>query len=441
MNILNLLPFGKDKNSLTKEKNSTNYRSYFLYGDEGVFLDYTSNSKLAYEGFIKNIITYKCITLIVDQAKQLKYVLHTKNKKGELTSKLDAHESLNLLRRPYPGMSETDFKERLFAQYLIYGINYIQKLYKKDPGIYQSTPPMLMYPVRPDQIQPIEGAGHMNSKYIYTPQYEESVTFQVNKYGQSNLMIMKKFNPMSDYTGLSPVIPAGYSIDTHNAACKWNYSLLRNGAKPSGILTVPADVELEESEMLRIKARLEAQTGPDEAGKPILLEGGMTWQQISIDPDKMSHNETERQAAYKIALAWGVPMELLNMEHSKFENKRTAYRQLYEDAVLPLVGAYMDTLNMDYIPLFGDDLYVKADMSHTMVMQDAQNEQMEKLEKITFLTKNEKREKLGYEKHPDGEGLGEATRNPEAEQMIAEEVQNGASIKEAIEMTRLIYGE
>ena len=429
----------------SKEQKSADYKTYLVANNQYHFLDY-NNSKLAIEGYIKNVIVYKCINVITSQFRKCNYLLYQYNSSGD-KREIENNELLNLLSRPYPGISQASHLERLATQYLIYGENYIQKKFadRIDPGIPQpNKKPQYLYALRPDFINNIPGKNHFNSQYQYNPEYDSGINFQVTLTGQSNLMIMRKYNPQNDFHGLSPIVPAGYSIDTHNAYSKMTNNLAQNGAMPTGILTVPADRRLEDSEFERIKKELMSQTGPEHAGKPKILEGGMTWTQISIEPEKMQANDTLKQQAYNIALAFGVPMELLNQEQGKFTNKQEAYEQLYEDAVLPLTKDYFDLLNAELVPLYGTNLRLEPDYTDTMVMRQREDNTMQKINKINYLTPNEKRAIVGYEDHPEGEGLDQGStdsvESEEKSRFISQEVKDGLSYEEASEIANEIYG-
>ena len=55
-------------------------------------------------------------------------------------------------------------------------------------------------------------------------------------------------------------------------------------------------------------------TGQSNAGKPILLEGGLQWQEMNLTPKDMDFIESKNSAARDIALAFGVPPQLLTIK-------------------------------------------------------------------------------------------------------------------------------
>src|SRR3546814_18832722 len=64
----------------------------------------------------------------------------------------------------------------------------------------------------------------------------------------------------------------------------------------------------------RLKAEMEAAfQGAGNAGRPMLLEGGLKWQAMSMTPADMDFVGLKAAAAREIALAFGVPPMLMGL--------------------------------------------------------------------------------------------------------------------------------
>ena len=90
--------------------------------------------------------------------------------------------------------------------------------------------------------------------------------------------------------GMSPIEAAAVAIDTHNAAAGWNKALLDNAARPSGALVYAgADgAVLTDAQHERIKQSFAEQyQGAANAGRPLVLEGGLDWKAMSLSPRDM----------------------------------------------------------------------------------------------------------------------------------------------------------
>ena len=134
--------------------------------------------------------------------------------------------------------------------------------------------------------------------------------------GRPGVVHLKALHPLDDHYGLGCLGAAAGAIAMHNAAARWNKALLDNAARPSGALVYePGDgAALSAEQYERLRAEMEAQfSGADNAGRPLLLEGGLKWQAMSLTPADMDFVGLKAAAAREIALAFGVPPMLLGL--------------------------------------------------------------------------------------------------------------------------------
>ena len=128
------------------------------------------------------------------------------------------------------------------------------------------------------------------------------------------MLHIRALSPMDDLYGLGALEAASGAIAAHNAAAKWNRALLGNAARPSGALMFEAKDAgaLSPEQFERLRGEMEAGfTGAGRAGRPLLLEGGLKWQPLSMTPSDMDFAGGQAAAARDIALALGVPPMLL----------------------------------------------------------------------------------------------------------------------------------
>ena len=143
------------------------------------------------------------------------------------------------------------------------------------------------------------------------------------------MLHQKLFHPLIDHYGLSPIEAAATAIDIHNSASRWNKALLDNSARPSGALVYASrDGNLTTEQYNRLKGELETQfQGASNAGRPLLLEGGLDWKSMSMSPKDLDFIEAKHGAAREIALALGVPPMLLGIPgDNTFSNYQEANR-------------------------------------------------------------------------------------------------------------------
>jgi HK97 family phage portal protein len=148
----------------------------------------------------------------------------------------------------------------------------------------------------------------------------------------------------------------------------------------------------------RLKRELEdAYQGSGNAGRPMVLEGGLDWKSMSYAPADMDFANSRDGAAREIALAFGVPPMLLGIPgDNTFSNYREANLSFWRQTVLPLVGRTASQLTRWLAPRFGENLRLGYDADAIDALALDRESTWDKLNAATFLTLNEKRAAAGY---------------------------------------------
>ncbi|HEY9817108.1 MAG TPA: phage portal protein, partial [Candidatus Obscuribacterales bacterium] len=223
--------------------------------------------------------------------------------------------------------------------------------------------------------------------------------------GLSDIRHLKAFNPLDDWYGMSPLMAGAYAVDQHNESMQWMQSLLQNGAAPSGAMEL-AEGQLTDDQFNRLKAEIdEKYSGSQNAGRPMLLEGGLKWTQMGLSPVDVAIIETKYSAARDVSLALGVPPLLLNIPgDSTYSNYKEARLAFYEETVIPLVHYIRDELNAWLSPLF-DGVELDIDLDKIPAIAEKRLELWTMADSSTDLTINEKREIKGYDPIDGGDEI------------------------------------
>ena len=356
--------------------------------------------KFAEEGYQKNIVAFKAINELITAAEQAPWYVQ-KLVNGEWKDD-DTNDLAKLLKQPNPQQSGSSFFGSLVGYYSIAGNSYIEGV-KPSPG----RPPRELYTLRPDRMKVLPGkTGPAGYKYTVGGG-EKTWTIAENA-----IRHIKTFNPLDDWYGMSAMEAAAFAIDIHNGALAWNKSLLDNSAKPSGALVYAPKREnapdfLPDEQFTKLKQQMdELYTGVANAGRPMLLEGGLQWVQFSLSPSDMDYINSKNMTARDICTAWGVPPQLLGIPgDNTYSNMKEARQALWEQKVLPLLYKIRDELNAWLVPQFGVEYRIVLDEDAIPALAPRREEQWKKLQDANFLTVNEKREALGYEEIEGGDVL------------------------------------
>lgn len=368
-------------------------RSYMVMPGQPVWMD-RDYSQFAQEAYVKNVVANRAINMVAVAASSVNIKLNSIRPRAALRD-VKIHPLLDLLWRPNPTQSMSEFFQALYQYKLISGNAFIQVVGPKD------SPPKELYLLRPDRMMVIAGNGVMPAGYRYKVG-EKTLDFPVdNITGRSRILHLKNFHPLNDWYGLSPVEAAAYSIDQHNQSGAWNQALLQNGARPSGALVVRSDAgggTLSEDQYNRVKLQIDEQfIGSANAGRPILLEGGLDWKEMSLTPKDMDFVQAKHSSARDIAQAFGVPPQLLGIPgDNTYSNLQEARLALWEQTVIPLVICTCDSLNNWLVPMFDNDLELVPDTDSISALAARNQLIWERVEKASFLTDDEKRAAVGY---------------------------------------------
>ena len=381
--------FAKLKNLLAPERKSSRTGRVIAF-DAGGHARWTPRdyAALAREGYTKNAIVYRAVRLTAESVGSLIFALY----EGE--RELTAHPLLDLLRRPNPRQDGPAFLDAIASHLLLSGNAYIEAVSLPEDGARVRE----LYALRPDRMKVVPGPDGWPIAYEYTVG-GRTVRFD-QAAAQPPILQLAAFNPLDDYYGLSALEAAMVAVDTHNAAARWNKALLDNAARPSGALVFQnADgPTLAADQYERLKRELDDQyQGARNAGRPMLLEGGLDWKPMALTPKDMDFMQAKHAAAREIALAFGVPPMLLAIPgDNTYSNYSEANRVFWRQTVLPLGTRIGHALTQWLAPSFGSEFTLAVDTDAVEALNPDRAALWERVTKAPFLTVNEQRAATGY---------------------------------------------
>ena len=282
--------------------------------------------------------------------------------------------------------------ETLASHLLLHGNAYVQVI--KDAA----GAPVELYALRPERISVIAGGDGWPAAYAYKVGDNTLTILVLDEDASPNLIHVKHFHPADDHYGAGCLSAADQAVATHNAAADWNRRLLENAARPSGALVYdPGDsAGLSTDQFDRLKDELaRAYSGMANAGRPLLLEGGLKWQALSLSPAEMDFAELKAAAARDIALAFGVPPMLLGLPgDATYANYREANRALWRLTLLPMAAKLLGAITEGLDTWFpGAELAVDPD--RVPALAEDRERLWSQVNAAEFLSDAEKRALLG----------------------------------------------
>jgi|AKVG01.1.fsa_nt_gi HK97 family phage portal protein len=337
------------------------------------------------EGYQHNVIVYRAIREITNAIADV----DIKIKQNDEV--IEDHPALELLSAPNPMQGQGQFLKNIFTDYMISGEMFIAK--DKD-GL-----PVELWPLNPLNMDVKPGPGGIPTAYVHKANNKEK-QFPVNSLdGGSQIYMQKMYNPLDYWRGQSPMMAAALSADTHNHGVQWNYKLLRNSGRPSGLIEFQNEPSGETISFLRefFKKRVQ---GSENSGEIPMLSGGAKWQAMDNTPRDMDFNSTLKETAKYIASAFGVPLPLIDNDASTFNNLEQAKERLWTDTVIPLLNEFLNNFGNWLLPLYGDNLKFFADLDSIPALESVRERRVNRTKSLVdsgIMSIDEAREDLGLE--------------------------------------------
>ena len=366
------------------------FTGVFPFGSGAPNMMDTHPDTISTEAYRKLVVAYRCVNLIADSVAGIKINLFKNDKEVE------KHPVLDLLNKPNPMQDYTQLTKCAMAYFALHGNSFIQGM-----SATPQTPPVRLICHRTSSFRVEPGKNFIPSAYVFRKGTSQEQRFQVDIMGRSEILHMKTFNPLNDWLGQSPISPAATDVDTMNSANVWNLSLLQNSARPSGVFFYTGDGTLNSEKRRTLKKDIDKMwVGPFSSGKPMLLGGKIDFKELSLSPKDMDFINSKKVSKVDIALAFGVPGQVVGVEGSQtFANFAQAILTFYEDTVLPIAEMWIGSLNRWLVASYpnseGMELRIDEDSIHAL--EPRRKMQWDKAQNADWLTPNEKRALTGYE--------------------------------------------
>lgn len=351
------------------------------------------------EGYEKNAVVYRCISEIASAVSSIPLNVMQEQNDGGLKKVPMNHPLVQLLKSPNPMYSGARFVEDLMSYFLLSGNAYACKTGM--PG----RPPLELWLFRPDRMTVNIGLRGWPSAYVHKLNNKE-ILFPVDDQGRSQIMQHRSFSPLSEWYGLSPLAAAAQNVDINNSTNHWNKNLLDNGGRPSGALINTAKdasgmpIPLSVEQAARMSEEVERKlSGAGNAGRVLLIDGSFDFKEMQLTPKEMDYIQNKNTSARDICMVFRVPPQLVGIPgDSTYANYEQARLAFWENCVLSHIDSLVDDLNRWLALDYGPGIRITYDKNDLPALAERRKQQSDMANNSTFMTVNEKRELMGYEK-------------------------------------------
>ncbi|MGC9640917.1 UNVERIFIED_CONTAM: phage portal protein [Acinetobacter pittii] len=229
---------------------------------------------------------FACVKILTESVATLPLQMYKLNSNGTRVQVKD-HDVIRLLyNKPNRYQTRVEFFEQLMLN-LVAGNAYI----KKD---YSGKKLVSLQVINSGSVDPsIRDDG--------TPLYKCKLGSKTVEYTDKEIWHIKLFG--TGFVGMSPIAYGAQSIGIGLAGSDKTSRLMSNGAKPTGAILTPKWLKKDQRD--EIRDEMDILVNGDDGDMPV-LEGGMTFEQISLTPEDLELIEIRKLAVEEACRYFGV---------------------------------------------------------------------------------------------------------------------------------------
>lgn len=343
--------------------------------EAGSFIEYALGyggkvtAEMAMKFYRNNSTVATAVDKIASRVEQITPVL--KNSEGDIVNN---HPILDLLDAPNPFDTWQEFIGKVSRHYLLTGDSHLCLLGNTE------RPPLELYAIKPQNVYPTQGRDYFPASYQvpvgpgigHYLRDEKTRMARFLDNGMKELYHIMAFSSRSDeLDGDSPLEAAAMEAKQQIKGKLHNMSLLDNGGRLSLIVSFKDPDGIDDDEHKQRKKRInEDLGGAANSGKIAVISGSeVEIKEVGVSNKDMDFIELENIASQSIYLRYEIPLPLVTLDASTYDNYENAILDLYENTVLPLVDIIFSGMTRVLSPRYGlEDYYLTYDAEAIKVL-------------------------------------------------------------------------
>jgi HK97 family phage portal protein len=326
---------------------------------------------------------FACISLIASTLAS--YPKRITDLEGETIENPPA-DLAGLLDRPNQGSTWFDLIETVATELELLGNSYVLK--NEMNGMGQ---PKSLYRLRPDRVRIALARDGTVMGYVYSPDGQLMIPYDVDE-----VIHFKYPNPLDPHYGMGTVEAIAPALDQHSAQGLHVTGYFQNGARISGVLTIPETLSDAQFERLK-QSWQENYAGPANAFKLLIAEGAADYKAISQTPIASGVVDLMKITKDEILSGFGVPAPLLGGILENANYKMDESQHIFLRAMTPKARRVAERLTVDLGRLWGVEVAIDPHADEPM---DVKLEHAKLMMGAGF-TVNEIRESVGEPRSDD----------------------------------------
>jgi len=254
---------------------------------------------------------YCAVSTIAESIASMPVHVYRKSENGK--ERLNKHYAERLINvKPNEYQSAYDFKIALMRSILLRGNGYAKIIYDGNGE------PNSLHLIHPDSIT-LEQLSNFRLVYKVTTSKGKFETLLQEE------VLHIRYHSDDGINGISPVAVCRDTIGLGISQQDYQANQFKNGVKPSGVLET--DKQVTEQQFSNLKEFFNQHTGISNSAKPMVLEGGLKWNQIGLTNEDAQWLGSRNFTISDIARMFKIsPIFLMDYSNSTYSNFSEASR-------------------------------------------------------------------------------------------------------------------
>ncbi len=337
-----------------KEKITKGLISLLLKGEPRIFdlLYYGAESEsgetITPETALKCSAVYSCVGILAESVAMLPLKLY-RHRGSHGREEARDHWLWNLLSvAPNEWMTPFEFRENLIQQLALRGNAYCYKVMdNSNKKIYK------LLPIHPDSVT-VRQRDNWDLEYtIHFPDGSEKVV-------DKKYIFHLRYRTLNGYEGISPIAYHRDTIGLATAAMKLGSRQMKNNANPSGVLSIPGALSLEQ--IMKIRDSWNQTYGAGGQGGTAVLDQGAKFEKIALTNEDLQYLQTRQFQVEDIARIYRIPLHMIqnNQKDTSWGSGIEAMSiNFVVYTLMPWLRRFETTIARDLIPKDATDLYAE----------------------------------------------------------------------------------
>lgn len=292
--------------------------------------------------YSQQAVVYACVAAKARNIAQVPFKLYSLGSKRD--DEITSGTIYDLFRNPNPTVSRFQLWEALITSIDLTGEWFIVYDAEVVKGV-----PVFIWPLPGSMFKPWyvgRGKGVWAGWTLRRNGTELNLT-------HDELIFDKYYNPYDEVRGLTPLDAAKLSLESDFDAMRFNRNFFKNDATPA--VTFETEQHLNDAQYERLKHQIiDSRRGVANAHRALLLDSGVTANQLSISQKDMQFLQQRQYTRDEICMIYKVPKaEIAVYEDVNYATALSADRSFWLKTLVPLMTRIEDKINSKFLNRFG----------------------------------------------------------------------------------------